>query len=90
MKLFTILATCMFAVTNASKSPAFLSIPRGGGAIGPLDSDLVMNLSKTAVTAYVAGSASKYINKQTGGSDSQVRTTSSKQSCIYGRNENVF
>jgi hypothetical protein len=73
MKLFAILATCLFAVTHASKSPAFLNIPRGGGAIGPLDSDLALNLSKTAVTAYVAGSASKYINKQTGGTDSQVR-----------------
>lgn len=63
-------------MTNASKSPAFLSIPRGGGATGPLDADLAMNLSKTAATAYVAGSASKYINKQTGGADSQVRTNS--------------
>jgi hypothetical protein len=47
---------------------------RGGGAIGPLDGDLAVQLSKTAATAYLAGSASKYITSQTGGSNTQVRT----------------
>ena len=46
---------------------------RGGGEIGPLDGDLAMQLSKTATTAYIAGSASKFIASKTGGGSSQVR-----------------
>jgi hypothetical protein len=45
---------------------------RGGANLGPLDSDMAMKLAKTATTAYVAGSASKYIAGQTGGSSTQV------------------
>jgi hypothetical protein len=52
---------------------------RGGGAIGPLDADLAVQLSKTAATAYVAGSASKFITGQTGGTNTQVRTNCVKK-----------
>ena len=58
---------------QAAAPPSVLAIPRGGAAIGPLDGDMALKLSKTAATAYVAGSASKYIAKETGGS-SHVRT----------------
>jgi hypothetical protein len=51
---------------------------RGGAKLGPLDAKLAVDLSKAAATAYAAGSASKYINKQVGGKDTEVRTMSSK------------
>ena len=59
---------------QAAAPPSVLAIPRGGAAIGPLDGDMALKLSKTAATAYVAGSASKYIAKETGGGSSNVRT----------------
>ena len=76
MKLFTLLIA-LFAVAEA-RGPTFTSknqalLVRGGGEIGPLNGDLAMKLSKTAATAYVAGSASKYIAANTGGASTQVR-----------------
>jgi len=77
MKVFALLFALIIAV-QGKKQPAFtraLNV-RGGGDIGPLDGDLAMQLSKTVATAYVAGSASKYIATQTGGTATQVRITS--------------
>lgn len=71
MKLFALLSTFVVACT-ALKSPV-LSVPRGGAtSIGPLDGAMAMKLAKTATGAYVAGSASKLVNKHTGGNDSVV------------------
>ena len=76
MKFITLLLS-LFAVSAAARKPTFVSKTalnvRGGGEIGPLDGALAMQLSKTAATAYVAGSASKYIAAQTGGNSGQVR-----------------
>ena len=76
MKFFTLLLS-LFAVSVAARKPTFVSKSalttiRGGGELGPLDGALAMQLSKTAATAYVAGSASKYIASQTGGTSGQV------------------
>lgn len=78
MKFITLLLS-LFAVSVAARGPTYVSSKtaalnvRGGGELGPLDGALAMKLSKTAATAYVAGSASKYIASQTGGSSGQVR-----------------
>lgn len=73
MKIIALLLA-IFAITTEARKPAFTRAiqVRGGGEIGPLDADLAMQLSKTAATAYVAGSASKYIASNTGGSSTQV------------------
>ena len=76
LALFSVLFTVCQASTPA---PAFLAVPRGGADLGPIDADLAMKLSKTVTTAYVAGTASKYINKQTGGSDTQVSTLTGRR-----------
>lgn len=75
---FIALFLSLFAFASAAKQPwnmpttaAALQV-RGGADIGPLDDKLAMQLAKTAATAYVAGSASKYIASQSGGSSSQV------------------
>jgi hypothetical protein len=77
MKIFSLLLA-FFVVAEARKmqTPASLTRViqvRGGGELGPLNVDLAMQLSKAAATAYVAGSASKYIAASTGGSSTQVR-----------------
>jgi hypothetical protein len=72
MKIIALILA-IFAVAVQAKQPTFAALQvRGGGAIGPLDADLAMKLSKTATTAFVAGSATKYINSQTGGTNTQV------------------
>jgi hypothetical protein len=68
---FLILALFASASATTFVSNKALQV-RGGAKLGPLDSDMALKLSKTAATAYVAGSGSKYINSQTGGTDSQV------------------
>jgi hypothetical protein len=74
MKSFFLALLALFAVSASGKT--FVSnkalLVRGGAKLGPLDADMALKLSKTAATAYVAGSGSKYINSQTGGTDSQV------------------
>jgi hypothetical protein len=79
MKVIALLVT-LFSVVQAKPSFTLDRAlqTRGGAAIGPLDGDLVVQLSKTATTAYIAGSASKYITGQTGGTNTQVRTNSVK------------
>lgn len=73
MKLFALILSILASFAVASKSPAFAALSvRGGAELGPLDGELAMKLAKTATTAFVAGSASKYIAAQTGGSDTQV------------------
>lgn len=80
MKLFSLLLA-LFAVAEArkfTKPTAFtraLNV-RGGGELGPLDGDLAMQLSKTATSAYIAGSASKFIAGKTGGGSNQVCSSS--------------
>ena len=91
MKFFTLLLA-LLAVAAESRKPTFTISPaaltvRGGGELGPLDSALAMQLSKTAATAYVAGSASKYIAAQTGGSSGQVRSDISDGCCVVCFNE---
>lgn len=74
MKLYsivTILAVCIVGTTFAVPNPRALNV-RGGAKLGPLDAKLALDLSKAATTAYVAGTASKYINRQTGGKDADV------------------
>ena len=77
MKLLVLLSAFLVASCTALKtvSPVF-SIPRGGAKLGPVDGDLALKLAKTATAAFVAGSASKLINKHTGGTNSAVRNTS--------------
>ena len=74
MKIIAVLLA-LFAVASAEVKPRAWSLPqvRGGAEIGPLDGELALQLSKAAATAYVAGSASKYIAGQTGTSSTQVR-----------------
>ena len=78
MKFFTLLLSFFAVSVVAARKPTFVSSKsavttiRGGGELGPLDGALAMQLSKTAATAYVAGSASKYIASQTGGTSGQV------------------
>lgn len=69
MKVFAVFA--LIATLVQGHQPAVLSV-RGGASLGPLDGATALKLSKAATTAYVAGSASKYINSQTGGENSQV------------------
>ena len=75
MKLFSLLLSLVLSTAAARTTFVATSIPRGGASIGPLDSDLALQLAKTGAVAYAAGSASKYINKQCGGDNSQVGTT---------------
>lgn len=49
-----------------------LQVRGGAVTLGPLDRDMAMKLAKTATTAYVAGSASKFIAGKTGGSSPEV------------------
>lgn len=74
MKLFSIFAlfaSYLVGSTFAAVPSAALMV-RGGAKLGPLDAKLALDLSKAATTAFAAGSASKYINRQTGGKDSDV------------------
>lgn len=75
---FILFLVSILPLALAVPSPAVLAktMPRGGAAIGPLDGDLALKLSKTAATAYVAASASKYIAKETGGETSNVSAKS--------------
>lgn len=50
-----------------------LNVPRGGGAIGPLDEAMMIDLGKVATTAYVAGSGAKILAAQAGTSAPKVR-----------------
>lgn len=62
MKIFSLLLA-FFAISQAK--PTFTTSRalnvRGGGELGPIDSDMAVKLAKAATTAYVAGAASKYI-----------------------------
>jgi hypothetical protein len=74
MKIIALLLA-LFAVVRADRGwniPKGLNV-RGGADLGPLDNALAMKLAKTATVAYAAGSGSKYIASQTGGSNTQVR-----------------
>jgi hypothetical protein len=74
MKIIALLLA-IFAVARADRGwnmPKGLNV-RGGADLGPLDNALALKLAKTATVAYAAGSGSKYISKQTGGSNTQVR-----------------
>jgi hypothetical protein len=80
MKSITLLLA-LFATVTAARVPttfvaknSALNI-RGGGEIGPLDADLAIQLGKAATSAYIAGSASKYIAGATGGTAPQVSFT---------------
>lgn len=77
LSIFTVAATFVVGSLAAGPRPhhhhAALTV-RGGAKLGPLDAKLAVDLSKAAATAYAAGSASKYINKQVGGKDTEVRT----------------
>ena len=75
MKIVALFLALFATVTQASLRPFAVTTAlqvRGGGEIGPLDGAMAMQLSKTVATAYVAGSASKYIAAHTGGSSTQV------------------
>jgi hypothetical protein len=70
---FLFLALCASSTSALTRRPQMDALQvRGGANLGPLDSDMAMKLAKTATTAYVAGSASKYIAKQSGGTSPQV------------------
>lgn len=91
MKVFSFLLLTLFAFSAEARRiqtpeayAKTLQI-RGGGAIGPLDGDLAMQLSKTVTTAYIAGSASKFIAAQTGGGSTQVRKTHPQSLCCLHR-----
>lgn len=80
MKVIALFFSFLFAAVavQAEVAPRAFNVNRalemrGGGAIGPLDGDLAVKLSKAAATSYIAGSASKYITSKTGGDDTQVR-----------------
>jgi hypothetical protein len=78
LSIFTVAASFVVGSLAAGPRPhhhhhAALTV-RGGAKLGPLDAKLAVDLSKAAATAYAAGSASKYINKQVGGKDTEVRT----------------
>ena len=73
MKVLAVFALLISAIQGHRSIQVIHNI-RGGASIGPLDAGTALKLSKAAATAYVAGSASKYINSQTGQSNSQVRT----------------
>ena len=67
----------LFALVSATSKPAFVAKSRaldirGGGAIGPLDEELAVQLAKAGATAYVAGAASKFVADKSGASGSQV------------------
>eukprot|EP00978_Attheya_sp_CCMP212_P021036 scaffold60984_cov47-Attheya_sp.AAC.3 len=77
MKSITLILA-LFATVTAARVPttfvaknSALNI-RGGGEIGPLDADLALQLGKAATSAFVAGSASKYIAGATGGTAPQL------------------
>ncbi|KAG7369722.1 hypothetical protein IV203_027468 [Nitzschia inconspicua] len=75
MKAFSVFFFALFASSASALThrPTFDALQvRGGANLGPLDSDTAMKLAKTATTAYIAGSASKYIAKQTGGNSPQL------------------
>jgi hypothetical protein len=80
MQIFSLLLA-LFVVADAHKitppTSTFNRVlqVRGGGEIGPLDGSMAMQLSQTVATAYVAGSASKFIASKTGGSSTQVRNS---------------
>jgi hypothetical protein len=74
LSIFTLVATFVVGTLAVGRPqpPLYLTVPRGGASIGPLDAKMALDLSKAATTAYAAGSASKYINKQVGGKDNDV------------------
>ena len=77
MKVLALLCS-LFAVVSATSKPTFVTAKsraldiRGGGAIGPLDEDLALQLVKAGATAYVAGAGSKFVADKTGAAGSQV------------------
>ena len=76
LSIFTVAATFVVGTLAAVPQPHLHALTvRGGASLGPLDSKLALDLSKAATTAYAAGTASKYINKQIGGKDTQVSIT---------------
>jgi hypothetical protein len=81
LSIFTLAATLvvgtMAAVPHHQHTAAIMKV-RGGAKLGPLDAKLALDLSKAVTTAYVAGSASKFINRQIGGQDTQVSLSASK------------
>jgi hypothetical protein len=75
LSIFTVAATFVVGTLAAVPQPHLHALTvRGGASLGPLDAKLALDLSKAATTAYAAGTASKYINKQIGGKDTQVST----------------
>ena len=79
MKIFSVLFA-LFAVSEATSTFGLnkaLSV-RGGGEIGPIDGAMAMKISKTVATAYVAGSATKYIASNTGGGSTLVSLSLSR------------
>ena len=68
--IFTLFFTLLALVSGGT--PRNSLQVRGGCSIGPLDGNLAVKLSKAGATAFVAGSAAKYINGQTGGRDTQL------------------
>ena len=73
MKIIAILVS-LFSLTNARKW-AFPPVASGGSTspLGPLTEDLALQLAQTATTAYVVGSAAKYIARKTDSRNSNVR-----------------
>lgn len=77
MKLITFVLTLLVATLAAAK-PAFTTTAkttpnakllqlRGGGAIGPVDAELVNKVGTTSLALYIGASASKFVAGQTGG-----------------------
>ena len=72
--LLFLLATGVRAHTSpATTSMAYLQSLRGGASIGPVSPDDALAMAKVAATAYLGGSAGKFIASKTGGSTPKVR-----------------
>ena len=70
MKLIS-LFFCLFGAASAISSPKTFAVNRaveirGGGALGPIDEELVNKLSTLVTSAYVASAGQKYISGATG------------------------
>jgi hypothetical protein len=73
LSIFTLAATLVVGtLASVPHHTAAAWKVRGGATLGRLDAQLALDLSKTITAAYVAGSASKLINRQTGGQDTPV------------------
>eukprot|EP00545_Synedropsis_sp_CCMP1620_P012963 CAMPEP_0119003024 /NCGR_PEP_ID=MMETSP1176-20130426/311_1 /TAXON_ID=265551 /ORGANISM="Synedropsis recta cf, Strain CCMP1620" /LENGTH=153 /DNA_ID=CAMNT_0006954583 /DNA_START=51 /DNA_END=512 /DNA_ORIENTATION=+ len=75
MKIIALLlAICAIARADVGWNMPNKALNIRGGAveIGPLNGAMAMKLAKTATIAYAAGSGSKYIAGQTGGTNAQL------------------